>query len=114
MTTRSPEEIRSEVSKAYGSRVRATLNSLDSIDSLPWVAPASAACCATESSSTDGSPCCESAPATDAACCGDTATEATITNVARLYAQTDVSDLPATVTDVAFGCGNPTAIAALQ
>ena len=106
MTTRTPEEIRSEVSKAYGSRVRATLN-LD--DSLPMV---SAACCATES--TTDSACCDTEASADAACCGDTASEATITNVARLYAQTDVSDLPATVTDVAFGCGNPTAIAALQ
>jgi len=31
-----------------------------------------------------------------------------------MYAQSGIDDLPATVTDVAFGCGNPTAIAALQ
>jgi ubiquinone/menaquinone biosynthesis C-methylase UbiE len=37
-----------------------------------------------------------------------------ITNIAKLYADTNVGDLPSTVTDVAFGCGNPTAIAALQ
>jgi arsenite methyltransferase len=37
-----------------------------------------------------------------------------ITNIERLYKDTDVTDLPSTVTDVAFGCGNPTAISALK
>jgi SAM-dependent methyltransferase len=97
----SPEEIREKVSEAYAARVRPVLERADTIP-LTIINPAAGeACCAT-----DGS---------DASCCGaDIPGEAEITNIARLYAQTDVTDLPATVTDVAFGCGNPTAIAALK
>ncbi|MEX2080850.1 MAG: arsenite methyltransferase [Dehalococcoidia bacterium] len=105
MTTRTPDEIRTEVSRSYGSRVRGVLNAEDSVPL------AEAACCAPAESSA-------------ASCCGDDASDSSsrggdesdiaITNIAKLYAATDTTDLPATVTDVAFGCGNPTAIAALQ
>ncbi|MBA4182069.1 MAG: arsenite S-adenosylmethyltransferase [Anaerolinea sp.] len=95
-TARTDDEIRSEVSKAYGSRVKGTLARADEI---PLVQANS--CCATET-------------ATEASCCGDTTSDIEITNIARLYADANVSDLPSTVTDVAFGCGNPTAIAALK
>ena len=103
MTTRSPEEIRNEVSKAYGSRVRGVLNA---IETVPL---AEAACC---SPSASGASCCGT-EADDNSCCGTESTDVQITNIARLYADADVADLPSTVTDVAFGCGNPTAIAAL-
>ena len=96
MPTRTDDEIRSAVSEAYGSRVKGVLEQAESIPLLQG-----SDCCAT------------SAPASS--CCGDTTPdEVQITNIARLYADADVSDLPATVTDVAFGCGNPTAIAALK
>lgn len=89
----SPDEIRTRVAETYAARVRPTLKPADEL--LPIV-DAADACCAAGSS-----------------CCGGDA-EIDITNIERLYAETDITDLPATVTDVAFGCGNPTAIAALQ
>lgn len=95
MATRTNDEIRSEVSKAYGGRVKSVL---DRADEIPLLS-ADANCCA---------------PSPEASsCCGDASIDVDITNIARLYADTNVSDLPSTVTDVAFGCGNPTAIAAL-
>ena len=94
--TRTDDEIRSEVSKAYGSRVKSTL---ERADEIPLV---------------QASSCCSPAAEAETSCCGDTSSDVEITNIARLYADTNVSDLPSTVTDVAFGCGNPTAIAALK
>ena len=96
-TTRTGDEIRAEVSKAYGSRVKDTLARADEIPLLQ-----------------NSASCCEPSATSEASCCGDTTSDVEITNIARLYADTNVSDLPSTVTDVAFGCGNPTAIAALQ
>ncbi len=90
----SPDEIRARVSADYAARVRPTLRGADEL--IPVVAPEQA-CCAAGSS-----------------CCGSDAADVDITNIARIYAETDVSQLPATVTDIAFGCGNPTAIATLQ
>ena len=96
MAGRTDEEIRGAVREAYGGRVRGVLER-DDVIPLTIVTPAGAAC------DTEGS------------CCGsETIDEVVITNIARLYKDTDVSDLPATVTDVAFGCGNPTAIAAMR
>ena len=98
MTTRTNDEIRAEVSRSYGSRVQRTLDESDLI-----VLNQSASCCAPAESTSEAS------------CCGDSeVSDIQITNVARLYKDADVSNLPATVTDVAFGCGNPTAISALQ
>jgi SAM-dependent methyltransferase len=103
MTSPTDSEIRATVSKSYADRVRPVLNRADDIP-LEIVA-SGAACCSTDS-------------ADDASCCGadvsEASTDVAITNIARLYADTDVTDLPSTVTDVAFGCGNPTAIAALK
>jgi SAM-dependent methyltransferase len=121
MATRSAEEIRSEVSKAYGSRVRGVLNQ---DEALPMAA---ASCCSGEAAiellpMAEAGCCSDAAPESAAACgcgesgsscCGGDASDIDITNIARLYADADVTDLPSTVTDVAFGCGNPTAIAAL-
>lgn len=97
MTTRTDDEIRTEVAKAYGSRVQRILSEAEAV---PVV---------------QANDCYGSAAPAASSCCGDTSPdEIQITNIARLYADTDVSDLPSTVTDVAFGCGNPTAIAALR
>ena len=98
MATRTNDEIRSEVSKAYGGRVKPVL---DRADEIPLVSNAES-CCAPSTASSDAS-----------SCCGDESSDLEITNIARIYADTSLSDLPSTVTDVAFGCGNPTAIAAL-
>ncbi len=98
MASKTSDEIRAEVSRSYGSRVQRVL---DEGDVLVLNEPAS--CCAPAEASAEPS------------CCGsDSVSDVQITNVARLYQDADVSDLPASVTDVAFGCGNPTAISALQ
>ena len=103
---RSDDEIRREVSAAYASRVRPVLERADVIP-LTLVGGAES-CCGPDDESC-------AVPGSAASCCGDTAIDAVqITNIARLYADADTAGLPATVTDVAFGCGNPTAIAALQ
>jgi len=100
MPSRTDSEIRSEVSRSYGNRVQRVLDSVDTIELV----------------SNQSSCCSPSAEEKKSDCCGTEATadDLQITNIAKLYANTDVTDLPSTVTDVAFGCGNPTAIAALQ
>jgi SAM-dependent methyltransferase len=115
MATRTNDEIRASVSKAYGSRVRPVLERVE------LAAPAAdAACCGPDGCAIDGPgesdtiALIDVTPAGDSSCCGSDVEDVDISNIARLYADTDVSDLPATVTDVAFGCGNPTAIAAMQ
>ncbi|MEJ5221820.1 MAG: arsenite methyltransferase, partial [Tepidiforma sp.] len=97
----NPDAIRDEVARAYASRVRPVLERAETVELLPLAASAS---------------CCEpAAPAADS-CCGaePAADDVVITRIADLYRDADIADLPATVTDVAFGCGNPTAIAALE
>lgn len=115
MSTPTDAEIRAKVSASYGARVRPIL---DAADTLPMVE--ATGCCG--SSAAD--PCCEPSSAVETGCCGSTASDPCcsptstagdeITNIARLYQETNIDDLPSTVTDVAFGCGNPTAIAALK
>ncbi len=100
MAARTSDEIRSEVSKSYGDRVKGVLERADLIELVP--ASSASSCCA---------------PSSDAGsdCCGtETVDDAHVSRVAQLYQDANVADLPATVTDVAFGCGNPTAIAALE
>jgi SAM-dependent methyltransferase len=96
MNDRSADEIRQKVSDAYAGRVRPVLaRSNTPLIVLTPVGP--------------------NAQVSDEACCAPAEpTGEQLSNIARLYAQTDTSDLPSTVTDVAFGCGNPTAIAALR
>ena len=95
MTTPTDNEIRAKVQEAYGNRVRGVL------ESDLAVPMAGDSCCATSSSQDS--------------CCGVALDEdVTITRIAEMYAQSNLTDLPATVTDVAFGCGNPTAISALK
>jgi SAM-dependent methyltransferase len=93
--TRTADEIRESVRDAYANRVKGALD--DSIIPLMVVAEGDAC-------SPDDPSCCEPA-VTD---------EETLDRVSQLYADTDVEDLPSTVTDVSFGCGNPTAISAMQ
>lgn len=109
MTTRTSEQIREEVAQSYGARVRPVLDadelSLAVIDAGGCCAPAPAAssCCGTATDEASSS------------CCGtEDASDVQITRIAELYRETEIADLPSTVTDVAFGCGNPTAISALQ
>ena len=106
MTTTN-EDVRRGVAEAYGSRVRPVLDA----DVLSVPLAANASCCAP---SPAASSCCGTAEAESSACCGDEATDSTIDRIAALYEQSDLTGLPETVTSVAFGCGNPTAIDALQ
>ncbi|MBI5948027.1 MAG: arsenite methyltransferase [Chloroflexi bacterium] len=98
MAARTDAQIRENVSKAYAGRVRPVLESLDVIQAD------AGACCAAPAASSGAS------------CCGDEVSEdnVALTNIAKLYAGTDVDSLPSSVRDVAFGCGNPTAIEALK
>ncbi len=123
MPERTADEIRTSVSSAYARLVRPTLE-------RATAAPDAAACCGPDCCSTDAVPvetiqlidvtpaasaaaCCDTSAGND--CCGgDAEMDVDIVNVARLYKDADITDLPSTVTDVAFGCGNPTAIAALR
>lgn len=109
MTTRTSEQIREEVAQSYGARVRPVLDadelSLPVIDAGGCCAPAPAA----------SSYCGTATDEASSSCCGtEDASEVQITRIAELYRETEIADLPSTVTDVAFGCGNPTAISALQ
>ncbi|GIW16999.1 MAG: hypothetical protein KatS3mg064_0156 [Tepidiforma sp.] len=97
----NPDAIRDEVARAYASRVRPVLERAETVELLPLAA--SASCCEPAAPAADS--CCGSEPAAD---------EVVITRIAELYRDADIADLPTTVTDVAFGCGNPTAIAALE
>jgi len=50
-----------------------------------------------------------------ASCCGPSQTDVDqLTNAMRHYSAQELTDLPESVTDVALGCGNPTAIAELK
>ncbi|MGI8926528.1 MAG: arsenite methyltransferase [Tepidiformaceae bacterium] len=107
MTTRTDAEIREEVARAYGGRIRKFVEAGDKVDLV-----AAESCCSPAESSARS--CCGTTESSAGSCCGSDASEVEITNIARLYAGTDTADLPSTVTDVAFGCGNPTAIEALK
>ncbi|MDH4137928.1 MAG: arsenite methyltransferase, partial [Anaerolineae bacterium] len=67
----------------------------------------SASCCPPQQAS-----CCSPQ---QASCCGPSQTDVTqLTNAMRLYSAKELADLPESVTDMAMGCGNPTAIAELK
>jgi SAM-dependent methyltransferase len=103
MTDLTAQEIREGVAASYGRRVRPLLSEVEL------------------SPMTEGSACCAPGPgatscgdvADDSGCCGAAGDEQ-IDRIAQLYKESPVAGLPSTVTDVAFGCGNPTAIAALR
>jgi len=66
-----------------------------------------ASCCPPQRAS-----CC---PPQQASCCSPSQTDMTrLTNAMRLYPTQALADLPGSVTDMALGCGNPTAIAELR
>ena len=59
--------------------------------------------------------CCGPAASTSSCCAPGEAGELDSTQLAGLlYDETDLTDLPETVTNVSLGCGNPTAIASLK
>lgn len=102
MSTPGPDEIREQVARAYASRVLPVLQRAETVEELPLV---------------DSASCCSPAAPAENSCCGEESLaqdDVVISRIANLYRNADISDLPATVTDVAFGCGNPTAIAALE
>ena len=102
MSTPGPDEIREQVARAYATRVLPVLQRAETVEELPLV---------------DSASCCSPAAPAENSCCGEESPardDAVISRIADLYRDADISDLPATVTDVAFGCGNPTAIAALE
>jgi SAM-dependent methyltransferase len=97
----SSKQVHEAVAKSYGDRVRPILERDEAI-TLIDVTPASgtASCCDTNA---------------DASCCGsETTDDLAISNIAKLYAGSDIDTLPSSVTDAAFGCGNPTAIESLR
>ena len=66
-----------------------------------------ASCCSPQQTS-----CC---PPEQTTCCGPNQADVDrLTNAMRLYSAQELTDLPESVTDVALGCGNPTAIAELK
>jgi len=102
VSTPGPDEIREQIARAYASRVLPVLQRAETVEELPLV---------------DSASCCSPAAPAENSCCGEESLaqdDVVISRIADLYRNADISDLPATVTDVAFGCGNPTAIAALE
>jgi arsenite methyltransferase len=58
------------------------------------------------------SSCCEPS---ESACCGpEDASPEQISMVSKMYEDPDVTDLPAEVTDISLGCGDPVTLAALE
>jgi SAM-dependent methyltransferase len=100
------DEVRRGVAEAYGNRVRPVLEA----DELSVPMASSAGCCAPAPAA---SSCC-GADDGSSACCGGDASDSQVDRIAALYRESEFAGLPETVTSVAFGCGNPTAIDALQ
>lgn len=91
MAASSADELRAEVARRYASRVARYAPE----DLLPVV---------------DGG----SGGEDGAACCAPAGEEVPLERVAALYRSEDLEQLSADVLALSFGCGNPTAIAALQ
>ena len=112
-TTHDDAAIKSAVRDRYGSRAQERLDredpttpsrpSIPAAENLIPLVAAADACCAPGD-----------ANAEDACCAPVVPTEHEIDAVRAFYYAADVSQLPDSVTDVAFGCGNPTAIAELR
>ena len=99
MTTQSPEAVKEQVRQAYGQFATRVMET-----------QARASCCGPARQTS----CCE--PATESSCCGPAeGTKAVELSAAQhLYSESELSDLPGTVTGASAGCGNPTAIANLR
>jgi SAM-dependent methyltransferase len=92
------EEIKNAVRDAYGGIARRFVDD-------PSLS-ARASCCGPSEAS---------AQATQESCCGPSEASTGSTGSAiKLYSDQELADLPASVTDVSLGCGNPTAIAELR
>ena len=62
-----------------------------------------------------GQSCCSPQSALSASCCGPGAAASQLqSHAGRLYTDEELGKLPAEVTDISLGCGNPTAIAELS
>lgn len=99
------EEIKDAVRDTYGQIARNR-----GLKEAPSAARAVTTCCGPKQ--TEASTCCSPAPTGASSCC-DPATERG-DPYGQLYSEEELSDLPESVTDMSLGCGNPTAIAALQ
>ena len=90
MTTKTAEEIKEEVRRAYGQLAEQFVET-----------EASASCCG---------------PRAETSCCEPTeaAEEIEASSASRLYSDDELTELPESVTGASAGCGNPTAIASLQ
>jgi arsenite methyltransferase len=106
---RSAEAIKEQVRRSYGRRAARILEPR----------PQASSCCSPVQETSCCSPvkqtsCCETSAAADD-CCPSTSSHKTASGAAHhLYAETQVADLPESVTGASAGCGNPTAIASLQ
>jgi arsenite methyltransferase len=96
MPQMSPEEIKRVVSARYGARARKAVASAEETIPLESVGKAGEACC-------DDSCCAPAAPS-----------EAAVSFIEGLYAESEVEGLPPEALEAAAGCGNPTAIAELR
>ena len=95
--THTDERIKEAVRESYGSIARKYVEE-----------PSPTSCCGPSS-------CCGPARATSATeqdCCGTTSD--TIGAASRFYSVEELANLPASVTDISLGCGNPIAIAELK
>ena len=99
MTTNT-QALKEEVRKRYGAIAESQTTSgaaadIEYLDSRP--VSEEAGCCGSSAS-----------------CCGPTGTAENTQLAGVLYNQSELTDLPDTVTNVSLGCGNPTAIASLK
>jgi arsenite methyltransferase len=112
------EEIKEVVRETYGGIARRYVEE-------NVVAPTQARCCHPSRAAVEDTPqvgCCDSLRRTpeavaQASCCDPSekvAGDAGTSGAARFYSVAELADLPGSVTDASLGCGNPTAIAALQ
>jgi len=89
-------KVKEKVRKRYGEIAAQLLEKEEPASCCP---PQEASCCSPQ----------------QASCCDPSQTDVTrLTNAMRLYSARELTDLPESVTDVALGCGNPTAIAELK
>ncbi len=102
MNSTSTEEIKADVVRRYGAKAREQSQTA----SVP-------SCCGVTPSSQAIPLPMIAAPSSD--CCGPSAISLVKDgHAATLYGEDQIAALPDTVTDVALGCGNPTAIAGLN
>jgi SAM-dependent methyltransferase len=106
----SDTEIKEAVLEKYGQIARE-----GRLESDPSAGRAATACCGPQQSSpqpAETSSCCGPAPAPAVGCCEPA--DSSENPFGRFYSDQEVDGLPESVTEMSLGCGNPTAIAALQ